>query len=139
MATSQWGLLSNKIKTIKNNRTVLTHKISTKPGQSGAPLIKKGPKDELTIIAIHKGGINYDAANAGVLLTESIINILRVEAQKMGAIPFEVKEKGKTYVKVEAPIILTPTMNTEAQTVLTNTTLVETKKHLVKKGIDCLD
>lgn len=68
--------------------------ISTLPGQSGSPLIlikKTQSKDELSIIAIHKGvlitkeGKQEKKINVACMLTKDIIFLLQKEAAKMGA------------------------------------------------------
>ena len=69
--------------------------VSTLPGQSGSSLIlikKTQPKDELSIIAIHKGVLitkegkeEKKRINVACMLTKDIISLLQKEAAKMGA------------------------------------------------------
>ena len=75
----------------------MIHGISTRVGQSGAPIILKD-QGGLKIVGIHKGGrgknVNPSRAlvateNAGRIVTPELITTLRREADKMKAVPFK--------------------------------------------------
>ena len=71
----------------------LVHRISTLPGQSGAPIVLEDSRQNLAIIGIHKGGRRLEgdlrpSVNAGRIISLDLIAILRKEVDKMQALPF---------------------------------------------------
>ena len=83
---------------MRKEKGELIHRVSSLKGQSGAPIIKVEQNKELSIIGIHKGGINVKighsktTANSGRLLTPELLEILSIGAKLMGAEPFITKE-----------------------------------------------
>ena len=70
------------------------HQLSTEKGQSGAPILLE-KNNLLQIVGIHKGGICTQlkgvqkTVNSGRLLTAELVEVLRREAERMGADPFQ--------------------------------------------------
>jgi V8-like Glu-specific endopeptidase len=54
-------------------------------GQSGAPILLIDKTGKMTIIGIHKGGVNEGSSNVGRLLTQELIEKLKKQAVKLGA------------------------------------------------------
>jgi hypothetical protein len=65
--------------------------ISTSKGQSGALIILEDKSKVLKLVGIHKGGVETKIegikkpANSCLLITAELINVLLVEAKRMGA------------------------------------------------------
>ena len=90
----QFGLIkAGQILEVDEKKAEVTHTISTRIGQSGAPIILEDSRGRLSIVGIHKGGVkkgnaSVSTANSGRIVTPELISILRREAEKLGAIPF---------------------------------------------------
>ncbi len=95
LKASQWGLTqSQKVHVISEEKAQILHQISTLPGQAGCPIIDV---EELSIVAIHKGGVPTTVSdkkvhmNVGRIITKELIEILTIVAKKSGAQMFRVK------------------------------------------------
>ena len=90
----QFGLTKEKlVKEVKKERSEIIHLISTRPGQSGTPIILVDRKGNFRIVGIHKGGFTKEIskppiANIGRIVDQGLIAILQREAAKLNAQPF---------------------------------------------------
>ena len=91
----QFGLAkTGQVLEVNSRKAELIHMISTKGGQSGAPIIMEDSQGKLLIVGIHKGGVKKSslpvpAANSGRIITPDLIATLKEETEKLGAIPFK--------------------------------------------------
>ena len=83
----QFGLTkTGQVLKISNSKANLIHMISTKKGQSGAPIIMEDRQGKLLIVGIHTGSVNkqslhVQAANAGRIVTPGLMATLQKEAE----------------------------------------------------------
>ena len=78
---------TGKVKEVLLEKGEIKHKISTLPGQSGAPIILDD-QGKFKIVGIHKGGIKEEQVNGGRIMTSELIATLEAEVSRMGAVRF---------------------------------------------------
>lgn len=83
---NQFGLSeTGKVDKVFKTRPEIRYRISTFPGQSGAPIVLKD-SGRFRIVGIHKGAIpNKKDLNAGRVITAELVSTLKSEAKRMGA------------------------------------------------------
>ena len=88
LTVNQFGASdTGKVEKIVKKRSELQYRISTLPGQSGAPIIMRD-NDSLKIVGIHKGGVIEGYLNGGRVMTSELITTLKSEVKRMGATMF---------------------------------------------------
>jgi hypothetical protein len=104
----QWGLIRGKdsVEQINKKRGKIIHKISTNQGQSGSAIFLIDKEGNFSIVGVHKGEVDGKGCNVGRLLTEELIDKLKAEAEKLGALPFRKPEENSSKQKeIGQPII----------------------------------
>lgn len=81
------------LKFFRKERKDILHHLSTVPGQAGAPLLLISKDRSFNIIGIHKGSVktNEERFNCSRHITPELIQELRMETKKLGAVPFLVE------------------------------------------------
>lgn len=91
------------VKMFRKDKKDIIYKLSTFAGQSGAPLLLIGKDGSFKIIGVHKGGVKLpdeQLFNASRHITPELLEELKEETKKLGAIPFwksEERSKNKSY------------------------------------------